>query len=311
MLAAILMAGLLTAQEAGPALKLSLKADRTDLVLGQEAQLHATLENPGKEDATAGQLSFDERSLVFEVTFPGPGGKPVKFLYSVVRPDPHLADRLAPRRVMVKAGRSVSGIFLVPTLATGETTVVGVYRGAEKELRSNPVKLAVSDQGGNDRLAAVLATSKGEITLELLPEAAPNNVANFVSLAQRGFYDNLRFHRVVKGRWIQTGCGYELGVGNNLGYAVRSEAEGQKVKHEEGTLSMAGNLKDGFTGSQFFITLKRLESLDGKFTVIGRITGDGIDTALDIGAVDVDRKTDRPREDVVLKEVKIIAVKKP
>jgi cyclophilin family peptidyl-prolyl cis-trans isomerase len=134
-------------------------------------------------------------------------------------------------------------------------------------------------------------------------------VANFVALSKRGFYNGLNFHRVVKNSWIQTGCPYDNGYGGP-GYAVKSEAEAQTVLHEPGSVSMSGNLKSGFAGSQFFISLTNLPAFDKKYTVIGKVTAGGLDTVRKIGMVEVDKNTDRPsKEDVRLKEIKIVAVK--
>ena len=118
------------------------------------------------------------------------------------------------------------------------------------------------------------------------------------SLVKRGFYNNMNFHRIIKNGWIQTGCPYDLGFGH-AGYAVKSEAENQTVLHEAGTVAMSQNLKSGFTGSQFFIDLKRQEAHDKKFTIIGRVPESRMEVVKQIGSVDTDKNTDRPlKEDL-------------
>jgi len=295
--------------QAAPDLSLTLAADKTDYVLGEDVQAEVTLANTGDKTLDVSELTFEERSLSFDISFEAAPGKTKQFLYSIIKPDPHLMDRIGPAKISLRPKKSVSGIFRIPVLKPGALQVTAVYKGAEKEVRSAVVSLKVSAPDGAGRLAAVVSSSKGDFQIDLLPEEAPNNVANFVSLARRGFYNNMNFHRIIKGSWIQTGCPYDLGFGN-AGYAVKSEAEGQTAVHEAGTVAMSQNLKGGFTGSQFFIDLKRQESHDKKFTIIGRVPESRMDVVKQIGSVDTDKNTDRPiKEDIRLKELKIIVVK--
>jgi peptidyl-prolyl cis-trans isomerase B (cyclophilin B) len=310
--AALAIAALFFAQQqpaAGPSeLTLTLATDKTDYVLGEEVQAEVTLTNAGDKAADVAELVFEERSLSFDVSFEAAGGSK-KFTYSVLKPDPHLVDRIGPARVSLKPKKTLSTIVRIPTLKTGALSITAVYKGGEKEVRSTAAALKVAAADGANRLAAAVSTSKGDFQIDLLPEEAPNNVASFVSLAHRGFYNNMNFHRIIKGGWIQTGCPYDLGFGH-AGYAVRSEAEGQTAVHDAGTVAMSQNLQGGCTGSQFFIDLKRQESHDKKFTIIGRVPESKMDPVKQIGAVDTDKNTDRPlKEDIRLKEIKIIVVK--
>jgi peptidyl-prolyl cis-trans isomerase B (cyclophilin B) len=287
----------------------SLALDRADVAVGDDVQAEVSVSNPGDKDVEIAELVFEERSLSFEVTFDAGGGKTKTFTYAVQRPDPHVAERSAPARVTLKAKKAVTGLFKIPTLRSGAMSVAAVYKGSGKEIKSAPLSLKVAPQGEAGRLAAAVETSQGAFQIDLNPEAAPNTVANFVALAKRGFYDGLTVHRVVKNGWIQTGCPYDNGTGGP-GFAVRSEAEGQKdVRHDLGTVSMAGNLKSGFSGSQFFVTLGKQSSFDAKFTSIGSVSGAGLDVLKKIGAVETDKTSDRPLKDVKVSSVKIIAVK--
>ncbi len=286
----------------------SLSLDRAEAPLGEEIQAEVTVTNPGDKDVSVAELAFEERSLSFEVSFEA-GGKSKLFTYSVVKPDPHVVDRLGPQRVSLKPKKSLVGLFRVPTLRAGAMSIAAVYKGADKEARSSAINVKVTPAGEAGRLAAVVETSMGAFQIELQPEEAPNTVANFVALARRGFYDNLNVHRVVKNGWIQTGCPYDNGTGGP-GYAVRSEAEAQKtLKHEVGTVSMAGNLKSGFSGSQFFVCAAKQASFDAKFTAIGMVSAAGIETVKKISTVEVDKTSDRPTKDVKVTSVKIVAVK--
>jgi peptidyl-prolyl cis-trans isomerase B (cyclophilin B) len=116
-------------------------------------------------------------------------------------------------------------------------------------------------------LVAVIDTSKGEIRAELNAQAAPTTVANFVNLAQRGFYDGLTFHRYVRNFMIQGGDPQGDGRGGP-GYRFTGEV---LLKHNRpGILSMA-NSGPGTDGSQFFITHLATPHLDGLHSVFGRV----------------------------------------
>ena len=105
---------------------------------------------------------------------------------------------------------------------------------------------------------AIMETNKGKIGLELFVKDAPNTVKNFVKLAKKGFYDGLKFHRVIKNFMIQGGCPQGTGSGGP-GYQIKCEINQQK--HTSGTLSMAHAGKDT-GGSQFFITHTDTPHLD-------------------------------------------------
>lgn len=117
-------------------------------------------------------------------------------------------------------------------------------------------------------LRAEIVTSRGTIHLTLTPDQTPLTVANFVNLAQRGFYDGLKFHRVIPDFMIQGGC--PNGVGNGgPGYRFEDECK-PGLSHERGVLSMA-NAGPGTNGSQFFVTHVACNWLDGKHTVFGKV----------------------------------------
>ena len=123
------------------------------------------------------------------------------------------------------------------------------------------------------QLTATFDTSRGPIKIELYPDKAPLTVANFVSLAKRGFYDGLDFHRVIADFMIQGGCPEGSGRGGP-GYRFEDETT-NGVRHERGVLSMA-NAGPNTNGSQFFITHVPTPWLDGKHTVFGKVT-EGLD----------------------------------
>ncbi|TWU11519.1 putative peptidyl-prolyl cis-trans isomerase [Symmachiella macrocystis] len=117
---------------------------------------------------------------------------------------------------------------------------------------------------------ATIVTNKGTITLELYDDKVPNTVANFEKLAGEGFYDGLKFHRVIEDFMIQTGCPQGTGTGD-AGYKFDDEFHAD-LKHDgPGVLSMA-NAGPNTNGSQFFITHVETSWLDGKHSVFGRVT---------------------------------------
>ena len=122
-------------------------------------------------------------------------------------------------------------------------------------------------------LIAHFDTDRGPIRIELYPDKAPLTVANFVNLAQRGFYDGLNFHRVINDFMVQGGCPQGTGTGGP-GYKFEDEAN-NGVAHERGVLSMA-NAGPNTNGSQFFITHVATPWLNGKHTVFGKVV-EGMD----------------------------------
>jgi peptidyl-prolyl cis-trans isomerase B (cyclophilin B) len=118
-------------------------------------------------------------------------------------------------------------------------------------------------------VSAVMRTSQGDIKVRLFADKAPVTVANFVNLANRGYYDGLSFHRVIPNFMIQGGCPQGTGTGGP-GYRFDDECT-PELRHETpGILSMA-NAGPGTNGSQFFITHVETPWLDGRHTVFGTV----------------------------------------
>ena len=142
----------------------------------------------------------------------------------------------------------------------------------EKERQQFNDELAkrASEAAADDLPRIRLETSKGPIVIELFENEAPNTVANFIALVERGFYNGTKFHRVIGGFMAQGGDPTGTG-GGGPGYSVPCETEVPGArKHFLGSLSMAHAGKDT-GGSQFFLTFGPVEHLDGKHTVFGRI----------------------------------------
>lgn len=125
---------------------------------------------------------------------------------------------------------------------------------------------------------AEINTAKGTMKAELYAQEVPGTVANFVKLAKEGFYDGLRFHRVIPEFVIQGGCPYSRNLGDprvgtgDPGYSIKCETKAEKQYHDRGVLSMAHAGKDT-GGSQFFVCHNRqnTQHLDRVHTCFGRV----------------------------------------
>lgn len=141
---------------------------------------------------------------------------------------------------------------------------------------------------------------------ELYPEIAPISVHNFISLIQKGFYDGLIFHRVIKGFMIQGGCPEGNGMGGP-GYSIKGEFSHNGVennlKHTEGILSMARSMLPDSAGSQFFIMHKTSPHLDGEYAAFGKVT-EGMDVVNKIAETATDY-SDRPIEKQKIKSMTV------
>lgn len=154
--------------------------------------------------------------------------------------------------------------------------------------------------------SATLHTSMGDITIEFLGEQAPKTVANFTKLANEGFYDGVKFHRVIKGFMIQGGDPLTKddskmdywGTGGP-GYKFADEI-GSGNKNDAGTISMA-NSGPNTNGSQFFINVAANNFLDGKHTVFGKVTA-GMDVVAKIENTSTN-SADRPATPVVIESI--------
>lgn len=134
------------------------------------------------------------------------------------------------------------------------------------------------------KLALITLENDDFILIELFDKDAPKTVANFEKLANEGFYNGLKFHRVIPGFVAQGGCPDGTGMGGP-GYTIKCELDSNPNKHLQGALSMAHAGRDT-GGSQFFICLDPQPHLDGNHTVFGQVR-EGMETVLTIKQGDV------------------------
>jgi cyclophilin family peptidyl-prolyl cis-trans isomerase len=144
-------------------------------------------------------------------------------------------------------------------------------------LIAGAVTLILGGCGGDiKKPAAVITMEKGgEFRIDFYQEDAPKTVENFVTLAKKGFYDGLTFHRVQPGALVHGGDPKGDGSGGP-GYTIK--AEFNKQKHVRGAVAMARLVSPDTAGSQFYITLANAPELDGQYTVFGKVTS-GMDVA--------------------------------
>lgn len=144
------------------------------------------------------------------------------------------------------------------------------------------------------------------IRAELYPEIAPSSVNNFISLINKGFYNGLIFHRVIRGFMIQGGCPDGTGMGGP-GYSIKGEFSQNgfqnDLKHTEGVLSMARAMHPDSAGSQFFIMHKTSPHLDGSYAAFGKVI-EGMDVVNKIAETDTDY-SDRPLNPQVMQSVTV------
>ncbi|MFA7201932.1 MAG: peptidylprolyl isomerase [Candidatus Paceibacterota bacterium] len=169
-----------------------------------------------------------------------------------------------------------------------------------------PPKSTTTNINNTKIMNAILHTTKGDITIKFTPDATPKTVANFIKLAQEGFYNNTKFHRVIKGFMNQGGDPLSKddsqaalwGTGDP-GYKFDDEITSQN-KNVTGSISMA-NSGPNTNGSQFFINAADNNFLDTKHTVFGNVI-EGLDVVMAINSVATDAQ-DRPIEPVAIKSI--------
>ena len=156
---------------------------------------------------------------------------------------------------------------------------------------------------GKNTYQVEFQTTAGKILLDLWPDVAPGHCKNLIGLVRSGFYDGIIFHRVIDGFVIQAGCPQGTGTGGP-GYKIAQEFN--KKLHKPGVLSMARTSDPNSAGSQFFLCLADVPSLDNKYTGFGQTADDGsLQTVLKIGKSKTNAD-DRPLQDQKIEKAKVI-----
>ena len=130
-------------------------------------------------------------------------------------------------------------------------------------------KIKHSYQVKDPENALLLKLKDGDVVIEMFPDVAPNHVKRIKELVRQGFYNGLKFHRVIEGFMAQTGCPLGNGTG---GSGQKLKAEFNKMPHKRGTVSMARSMFPDSADSQFFICYDDCDWLNGQYTVWGEVT---------------------------------------
>lgn len=171
----------------------------------------------------------------------------------------------------------VKGFMMGNVLAKSDTKVldksdtksIGVEETKKLEVsETRGKKMKHSYNVKDQENALVLKLKDGEVVIEMFPEEAPNHVARIKELVREGFYNGLKFHRVIDGFMAQTGCPLGNGTG---GSGKKLKAEFNRVPHTRGTVSMARAMDPNSADSQFFICFDDAPHLDGQYTVWGKV----------------------------------------
>ena len=196
--------------------------------------------------------------------------------------------------VLVLLGAAGSAAFIDTAVFVNSSVTVSVSEDATEDINMNPV--ATIKMQGMDT----------PIVVELYPDCAPNTVANFIELANSGFYDGLTFHRVIPGFMIQGGCPNGNGTGNP-GYSIKGEFAQNgfenSLAHTRGVISMARASAPDSAGSQFFIMHADAPHLDGAYAAFGEVIS-GMETVDKIAYVNTNYM-DKPLEDQVIEEIRV------
>lgn len=193
------------------------------------------------------------------------------------------------------------------TLCTVTITSLGLVGCSSKKQSDEDFKFTETVEAPkNTPVATIVVKDFGTIKADLYPNIAPNTVNNFISLANSGYYNNLTFHRVIKGFMIQGGDPKGDGTGGP-GYSIKGEFKNNGVdnplSHTKGVLSMARSNKPDSAGSQFFIVSGKADHLDGDYAAFGKVTS-GLEVVDEIEKVKTG-KNDKPETPVVIESISV------
>ncbi len=204
------------------------------------------------------------------------------------------------------------------TTTTAASTTESTATDSTQPMTSGATATQEKPMSDTQNKIAEVYTTAGQINLRFFPDVAPNHVKNFIDLAQQGFYNGTKFHRVIPGFMIQGGdpntkAGDPMTWGTG-GSDKNVKAEFSSIPHKRGILSMARSQSPDSASSQFFIVVKDSTFLDNQYTVFGEVT-EGMDVADKIVSAPKGAN-DRPNDPVsitkiVIRDAKTDAEKAP
>ena len=189
----------------------------------------------------------------------------------------------------IKQRSSRRGLYILGIIILLTVIGVGLYVYASSQTGPSPPSSSTSTVGANGIVYAKINTSKGMIVVELYRNSAPKTVDNFVSLANQGFYNNLVWHRIKQGFVIQSGDpNTRNGGGDRTTWGQGGSSQtvpleiDSSLHNNVGYLGMARSSDPNSGSSQFYINLANNNSLDGSYTVFGKVIS-GMDVAYALG----------------------------
>jgi peptidyl-prolyl cis-trans isomerase B (cyclophilin B) len=317
----------ITFAEEPPLFKISASTVQDEVIIGDWIELDFVVTNLVSTDVKIIKPILDIDSVSFAIEYtPILSGddKPLtkKFVYSVITPSvfEHKRDKLE-TVALGKYGTPESEVktrFNIPAVALGTWQITVYYQGGRYPERAEPVTVRVTaPETETDKsskilsgdLTAIIETSMGNMTVRFFFNDAPNTVMNFIGLAKQEFYNNLNFHRIIKGFMIQGGCPKGNGTGGP-GYSIKAEFNSNK--HLKGTLSMARSPQSiDSAGSQFFICHVDVPKLDNQYTTFGQLI-EGMDVLEAIANVKTvvnpqsqEQPPSKPTDNIIIKNISL------
>lgn len=200
------------------------------------------------------------------------------------------------------------GLYLALSLMAISFVLAGCGSVTKEENKENKngAKTDYPTKVKENPIVTITMDNDEKVVIELEPSVAPNTVANFISLVEKGFYDGLIFHRVIPDFMVQGGDPSGTGTGGPE-YSIKGEFSSNdfenNLKHERGVISMARSNDFDSAGSQFFIMVNESTQLDGEYAAFGKVL-EGMETVDAIVGVDRD-SADKPTEDQKMKKVEV------
>lgn len=291
-------------------IQLSASVEKREVALGDDVLFHFKLTNSGKSRVTVNVPRLDQRSVSFRVRRADGSVATVTRNHSDIdrrsgqlRPQPGETKELGP-------GESLEQDVSTVAVQTGKIayTPSYAYQGAMTPLVGQTTEVAVTPADPQKpRLGVVLETSEGSYTGVFRPDVAYNTVESFASLAKRGFYSGLTFHRII-GNFMAQGGDPEGTGGGGPGYFLPLEAaKPPKLPHRRGVMSMARTENPDTAGSQFFIMFGTNPNLDRDgYTTFAEMI-DGEETLKKLQQVKT-APGDKPLTPVVIQRASLVSV---
>lgn len=231
-------------------------------VVGGEILLLVTITNESDTKLRVNVPRLDRSCATVRVRLPDENPYVLERLYAEIDPRNGQLKWLVPDAKELEPGASATGELSLTAARPGKHHMTVAYKRSVREtaVTAQAVEVAVSPDGERSSLGAEIETSVGSVTVRLRPDLAPNTVESFASLSRAGFFDGLKFHRIMQKFMAQGGDPKGTGEGGP-GYFLPLETN-RDLLHDRGVLSMARTDHPDTAGSQFFLMFTRYPSLD-------------------------------------------------